>query len=137
MKGLPRNMARPVPKRKRAIPTAMSLTRGRLHTAACRSPSPLPAMPAATTPSHGDAGPYHAEPWRSGQIRDSEPAHRPHDQGPFEPEIHATALFRKRLAETDEEIGGRDAGRAADDGDEHTPPAELQLVHARLRRQRP
>jgi len=88
-------------------------------------------------PAAGDAGRYHAEPWRSGQIGDSEPAHRPHDQGPFEPEIHATALFRKRLAETDEEIGGRDADRAADDGDEHTRPAELKLVHARLGRQRP
>src|SRR5436190_2571232 len=36
-----------------AMPTAMSLTRGREHTEACRAPRIMPAIPATRTPSHG------------------------------------------------------------------------------------
>ena len=53
-KGLPRKNARPEPKMKSAMPTAMSLTRGRLHTAACSRPSRAPAAAAASTPSQGE-----------------------------------------------------------------------------------
>ncbi len=52
--GLPKKNASPTPKSIKAIPTATSLTRGRLHSQACSAPSITPTAPAASTPSHGD-----------------------------------------------------------------------------------
>ena len=53
MYGLPRKNARPVPNSISPMPTAMSFTRGRLHTRPWSSPRARPAPPAASTPSHG------------------------------------------------------------------------------------
>ncbi len=52
--GLPRKNARPVPNSISAMPTAMSLTRGKLQIAACSTPSSAPDTPAASTPSQGE-----------------------------------------------------------------------------------
>ena len=52
--GLPRKKASPVPNSISAMPTAMSLTRGKPQIAACSKPSSAPDMAAASTPSQGE-----------------------------------------------------------------------------------
>ena len=105
------------------MPTAMSLTRGRLQIAACNS-----AQHGA-----GDTRGEHAEPWRAGQATTRRTAHRAHQQRAFEPEVHATALFRQHFAQAHEQIRRRHAKGAADDARAQTPhqPRPLASVMSR------
>ena len=97
-----------------AMPTAMSLTRGRLHRSACSSPEERA----------DDARREHAEPGRAGQIGGAVAAHRAHHQGAFEAEIDAAASLGDAFAEADEQERRADAHRAAEHRKRHAPPAD-------------
>mgnify|MGYP003694492193 CR=1 FL=1 len=116
MNGLPRKNARPMPKMNSAMPTAMSLTRGRLQMAACSNPSALPATPAASMPSQGEPV----------EITRRKRAHGAEHQGALQTEVHPAAFLGQGLAETHEQIGRGNADRTGDNGEQHAPPAEIE-----------
>ena len=111
--GLPRKNARPVPNSIRPMPTAMSLTRGRLQIEPCSSPSATPA----------NAGHQHAEPRAAGQVGDAVAAHRAHHQDAFEAEVDAAALLGEAFAEAHEQKRRADADGTAEHRDRNAPPA--------------
>ncbi len=91
-----------------AMPTATSLTFGRLQIEPCIAPSS----------GAGDAGGEHAGPGRAGVIGDRVGAHRAHHERALEAEIDAARFLREAFAERDEHEGRGDADRAAEHGDQ-------------------
>ena len=120
MNGLPKKKARPMPNSIRAMPMAMSLTRGNLQIQPWSS----------AEQGAGDAGREHAQPGRAGQVGDGVADHGAEDEGAFEAEIDAAALLGQALAEADEQERRADADGAGEDGQRHAPQAEIGLVHA-------
>ena len=94
-----------------AMPTAMSLTRGRLQ---------IDGVQRAQRGAD-DAGGKNAEPGRAGEIGGAVAAHRAHHQRAFEAEIDAARAFGDAFAEADEQERRADAHGAAEHRERHAP----------------
>src|SRR5262249_179538 len=82
----------------------------------------------------GTAGREHAEPRRPREVGAGEGAHGAEYQRAFKSQIDASALFRERLSEAHQQVGGGDADRSGNDRQNNPPPPPTdRAIHASLR----